>query len=379
MSSTSIFSRARASGRKLCRCAGPSVALRREPVQQLEALGLAEVEREALLAAVRLLDEEVDAVDLGGDAARAEPALAVAALGVLDLDHVRAPVGQHRARGRHEPELRHLEHAHALHRLMHLASSSGIARSYRARQNSDASSNRAEEPMPRARSPPSSRRLVLRGGGGGARGRRGAARALVRAGAGAVARRGRRATSVRRVLPASRRAPRRRREGRGRGARLPLPRLEVRRRGPLHRHPVRAAHPAEGGAGRVADPAGERPDLRVVRPERRRAALPRCPRCPSGARAELDGARGAELRGEARIRRRWPRTSSTRRTSASCTATPRMPADAGGGRTASMFHAYAGADASRRRRARRSAAWTMTMHGCGLRRSRASRAWSRRC
>jgi hypothetical protein len=46
-------------------------------------------------------------------------ALAVAALGVLDLDHVRPPVGQHRARGRHEPELRDLEHADPLHGQMH--------------------------------------------------------------------------------------------------------------------------------------------------------------------------------------------------------------------------------------------------------------------
>ena len=46
-----------------------------------------------------------------------EAALGVAAHRVLDLDDVRAPVGEDRARRGHERELRHLENADALHDL----------------------------------------------------------------------------------------------------------------------------------------------------------------------------------------------------------------------------------------------------------------------
>ena len=52
-----------------------------------------------------------------------------------------------------------------------------------------------------------------------------------------LARRRRRAPRAGRVLPAPRRPPRPRRHGRGLRDRVPVPRLEVRRRGPQHRHP----------------------------------------------------------------------------------------------------------------------------------------------
>ena len=46
-----------------------------------------------------------------------EAALRVAAHRMLDLDDVRAPVGEDRAGRRHERELRNLEDANALHHL----------------------------------------------------------------------------------------------------------------------------------------------------------------------------------------------------------------------------------------------------------------------
>ena len=157
--------------------------------------------------------------------------------------------------------------------------------------------------------------------------------ALLRPGARAVARRGRRAAPVRRLLPAPRRAPRRRRQGRRRRPALPLPRLEVRRHGPLHRDPLREAHPAQGGGDRVAAPAPQRPDLRLVRPERRRPALRRA----RGARvglARVDRARDAELRGEDA-----PQEMAENIVDAVhfrfVHGTPAHPADEGGGATAS--------------------------------------------
>ena len=48
--------------------------------------------------------------------AELDAALRVAGDGVLDLDHVGTPVGQHRTGRGREGELRHLEDAHAFHR-----------------------------------------------------------------------------------------------------------------------------------------------------------------------------------------------------------------------------------------------------------------------
>ena len=62
--------------------------------------------------------------------------------------------------------------------------------------------------------------------------------------------------------------------------------------GPLHRHPLREADSAQGGAPQLADPATERPRLRLVRPERRRSALRRA----RAARVGLAGLDTPELR-----------------------------------------------------------------------------------
>ena len=55
----------------------------------------------------------------GDDAAGRETAHRVAALDVLDLDHLGTPVGEKRRRGGHERVLRHLEDAHAFHDCSH--------------------------------------------------------------------------------------------------------------------------------------------------------------------------------------------------------------------------------------------------------------------
>ena len=53
-----------------------------------------------------------------------EAAHGVAPLGRLDLDHLGAPVGEQRGRGRHEGVLGDFEDAHALHHIGHRHSSS---------------------------------------------------------------------------------------------------------------------------------------------------------------------------------------------------------------------------------------------------------------
>ena len=108
---------------------------------------------------------------------------------------------------------------------------------------------------------------------------------------------------------------------------LPVPRLEVRRRvGRVRRDPLRRreAHPAQGPRPRLPDPRAQPHDLGLV------------PR--AGRRAVLRGARGARvprrrlvadprprLRDPRRRPRTWPRTTSTSRTSASCTAPTASP------------------------------------------------------
>src|SRR5207253_5521194 len=61
-----------------------------QAVEEVAPGGAAEVETDAPLAAVRLLDHEVDAARRRDEARGDEPALRVAARRVLDLDHVRA-------------------------------------------------------------------------------------------------------------------------------------------------------------------------------------------------------------------------------------------------------------------------------------------------
>ena len=96
-----------------------------ELVQHVEAVGLAEVEAEALLATVRVLEESVHVGGHRRHAGRGEPAHRVAAADVLDLDHLGAEVGERRRCGRHERVLRHLENSYAFQDPGHLVPSSG--------------------------------------------------------------------------------------------------------------------------------------------------------------------------------------------------------------------------------------------------------------
>ena len=57
------------------------------------------VQADAALAAVGLLDEMVDAAGASDDPGADQAALRVTGFGMLDLDDVGAPVGQHRAGG----------------------------------------------------------------------------------------------------------------------------------------------------------------------------------------------------------------------------------------------------------------------------------------
>jgi hypothetical protein len=66
-----------------------------------------------------VLDHRVDHRIEGHPADLAHPALRIAAHRMLDLDHIRAPFGQHRAGAGHEDELRHLDDADALENLGH--------------------------------------------------------------------------------------------------------------------------------------------------------------------------------------------------------------------------------------------------------------------
>src|SRR4029450_12962649 len=135
MSSTSMRSFARALGRKLVRKTSLSAASvssssrpSRTPMSrptlrlprflwclmkvnpsagtrehQPPALGPADVETAAPLAAVALLHHEVDAADRQVEARGGEPALRVAVHRVLDLDDVRVPGRENRAGGGQGP------------------------------------------------------------------------------------------------------------------------------------------------------------------------------------------------------------------------------------------------------------------------------------
>jgi hypothetical protein len=91
------------------------VARRRDLVEDLEPLLRGQVEPEALLAPVRVLEQHVHAAAERHDAARRKASHGVTALDVLDLDHLGAPLREQRRRGGHERVLGDLEHTDALH------------------------------------------------------------------------------------------------------------------------------------------------------------------------------------------------------------------------------------------------------------------------
>ena len=87
-------------------------------VEGVESGRVLKIDRHRLLAVVRLLDEVVDAAgrvwdEPGGD----EATLRVTAVGMLDLEHLGTPLGEHRAGGGHERPCRYLDNADPLHRL----------------------------------------------------------------------------------------------------------------------------------------------------------------------------------------------------------------------------------------------------------------------
>jgi hypothetical protein len=91
-----------------------------QPVEQLAAGVTAYVEPDAPLAPVGLLHDVVDRVGAARDEAhRDQAALGVAGLGVLDLDHVRSPVGQDGPGGRDEGPGGDLEDPEALQCIGH--------------------------------------------------------------------------------------------------------------------------------------------------------------------------------------------------------------------------------------------------------------------
>jgi hypothetical protein len=103
------------------------VAGGRELVEHVEPLGRAEVEADALLAAVRVLEEHVDVRLHEREAAALQQAShGVAPLHVLDLDHLGAPVGEERGGRRDERVLGDLQDPHTLHDVGHLSPTAAV-------------------------------------------------------------------------------------------------------------------------------------------------------------------------------------------------------------------------------------------------------------
>ena len=90
-----------------------------QAVQQLTAAVGREVEGDRALPPVGDLEHEVHAAGAGHESRRHQTALRVAALRVLDLDDVGAPLGEHRARDRHERPRRHLDDANSGQDVLH--------------------------------------------------------------------------------------------------------------------------------------------------------------------------------------------------------------------------------------------------------------------
>ena len=116
MSSSSIFSFLRTRGSLLVR---NTSAVAAELVEDVEALGRGEVERQAPLAPVGVLEQRMDVAADRHHAGRGQAAHGVAPLDRLDLDDVGAPVGQEGRGRRHERVLGHFEDADALHHCGH--------------------------------------------------------------------------------------------------------------------------------------------------------------------------------------------------------------------------------------------------------------------
>ena len=114
--STSMPSFVRTLGSLLVRKTSQVAAISAEDV---EPLGRREVEAQALLAPVRVLQQHVDVGAHHADAAGEEASHGVAPLDVLDLDDLGTPVGEQRRRGRHEGVLRDLEYPDPLHHGRH--------------------------------------------------------------------------------------------------------------------------------------------------------------------------------------------------------------------------------------------------------------------
>ena len=90
-----------------------------ELVEDLEALGRREVEGQAALAPVGVLEQGVDVAGDRHTPVEARPRMASPRSIGLDLDDLGAPVGQQRRGRRHERVLGHLEDADALHHCGH--------------------------------------------------------------------------------------------------------------------------------------------------------------------------------------------------------------------------------------------------------------------
>ena len=88
-------------------------------VEDLESLRRGQVESDAPLAPVRVLEQRVDPSARRRDARRGQAPHRVAAFDVLDLDHVGAPVGEQRCRSWHERVLGDLEDAHTIQDCCH--------------------------------------------------------------------------------------------------------------------------------------------------------------------------------------------------------------------------------------------------------------------
>ena len=106
-----------AHGRQLVR--EEDVRLFDESVEDGEPVRVREVQPDALLPTVGVLEQDGHATAEPDRANLRQTAHGVAALGVLDLDHVRTPVREDGRGGGDERVLRHLEDADPLHHVRH--------------------------------------------------------------------------------------------------------------------------------------------------------------------------------------------------------------------------------------------------------------------